>query len=168
MSLEQFAHISTIIQGFVVVVSLGFIVYQLIQNTRLAKASNVQSLTEHAAAFNSLLFQDPDLVELWYSYGKDIETADRKKLLRYREMLVQWLIFHQNIYYQWQSGLLEESIYNSWLYDLEFTINKHNVGVITNDLEKFFPGEFGHHLSALKKLDISKQFGAPEIDAGGD
>src|SRR5262245_18883992 len=97
MTLEQLANVSTIVQGFVVVVSIGFILYQLRQTTLLAKAANVQSLTEQAAAFNSLLFQNSDLAKLWYSYGTDIEKADREKRLQYREMLTQWLIFHQNI-----------------------------------------------------------------------
>ncbi len=157
MTLEQLAHVSTIIQGTVVVVSIGFVLYQLRQNTLLAKAANVQSLTEQAAAFNSLLYQYPDLAELWYSYGKDIETQSREKLLRYHEMLVQWLIFHQNIYYQWKRGLLENSIYASWLYDLENTVHKHNVGVIADDIEKFFPGEFGQHLYQVKNDDRIKK-----------
>ena len=94
MTLGDWANVSTIIQGFVVTASVGFILYQLWQTTRLTRAANVQSLTEQAAAFNSLLFEHPELATLWYSYGKNIEGADRADFLRYREMLVQWLIMH--------------------------------------------------------------------------
>ena len=162
MSLEQLANVSTVVQGFVVVVSAGFIIYQLIQNTKLARAANVQSLTEHAQSFNSLLFQHPELAQLWYGYGKNLEKLAPEKQLQYREMLVQWFIFHQNIYYQWKRGLLEESIYNSWLYDLELTVHKHNMRLITENIEEFFPGEFGRHLSELKKRDISGRSWAQE------
>jgi len=151
MDLDAWANISTIVQGFVVVVSIGFILYQLRQTAQLARAANVQSLTEQAAAFNSLLFEYPELAELWYSFGKDIEQAGIADFLRYREMLVQWLIMHQNIYYQWRRGLLESAIYDGWRHDLETTMRDHNVAVVDTDLRHFFPGEFGEHL-----MDISR------------
>jgi hypothetical protein len=156
MTLDDWANVSTIVQGFVVTASVGFILYQLWQTTRLARAANVQSLTEQAAAFNSLLFEHPELATLWYSYGKNIESADRADLLRYREMLVQWLIMHQNIYYQQKRGLLEAAIYDGWRQDLEATIRNHNVTVVDADLEHFFPGEFGEHLMEISR-GIAKQ-----------
>ncbi|MES1241769.1 MAG: hypothetical protein ABUT39_09145 [Acidobacteriota bacterium] len=151
MTLDDWASVSTIVQGLVVVVSVGFIMYQLRQTTRLAKAANVQSLTEQAAAFNSLLFEHPELAELWYSYGRDIKSADKADFLRHREMLVQWLIMHQNIYYQWKRDLLGSAIYDGWRQDLEATIRDHNVAVVDSDLERFFPGEFGKHLVEISK-----------------
>lgn len=149
MNLEDWANVSTIVQGAVVVTSIGFILYQLWQTTRLARAANSQSLTEQAAAFNSLLFENPELAELWYSFGKDIES--RTGRLRYREMLVQWLLMHQNIYYQKRRGLLDSSIYDGWRRDLESTIRDHNLAIVAEDLGQFFPGEFGELL-----MDISR------------
>lgn len=147
--LEQLAYLSTIVQAVLVVVSLVLILLQLRQNAKLAKASNAQSLVEHAAAFNSLLIQNPDLAGLWYGHGK--EFNDRVSRLRYREMLVQWLIFHENIYYQHMGKLLDEKIYNSWREDLKFVVQNHNLDIVTADIEKFFPGGFGQHILRLKR-----------------
>src|SRR6185436_10381081 len=99
---------STIAQGVVVMLSLAFIIFQLRQSAQLARAANVQALTEQAAAFNAILYQDEKLCALWYSFGKDLEARPERDIdrLRYREMLVQWLIMHQNIYYQSRRKLL--------------------------------------------------------------
>jgi hypothetical protein len=65
-------------------------------------------------------------------------------------MLVQWLIFHENIYYQKKKKLLDREIYEGWRKDLEFTVKNHNLKVIGRRLEEVFPGEFGHHLKDLQ------------------
>ncbi len=64
MTLQDLANISQIAQAALVVVSLGFIWYQLREGVRLAKSENARSLAEQAGAFNSLLIQNADLAEL--------------------------------------------------------------------------------------------------------
>lgn len=148
--LSDFVNYSQIAQAVFVVISLIFVVYELRQNRELAKAANTQSLTEHAASFNSMLIQAGKLAELWYSFGKELNGASVSDRLRYREMLVQWLIFHENIYRQHKNGLLDEETYNSWLWDLKHTVKNHNLDVIAPSLEEIFPGDFGQHLAKLK------------------
>jgi len=63
MSLTDLANISTIAQAILVIVSLGFIWFQLRQSVGLAKAANSQALVEHAAAFNALLIQNSELAD---------------------------------------------------------------------------------------------------------
>jgi len=150
MNLADWASISTIVQAFLVVISLGFIWYQLRESTKLAKAANVQSLTEQAAALNTLLYTNVEVSELWYSYGKDLDTNTKKQ--RYREMMIQWLIFHQNIYYQRENKLLDAEIYQPWLEDLKFTVKNHNLRLVTENLSDFFPGPFGQHLAKIENL----------------
>ncbi|HEX8457677.1 MAG TPA: hypothetical protein VF656_10305 [Pyrinomonadaceae bacterium] len=148
MSLTDLANISTIAQAILVIISLFFIWYQLRQSTELVKAANSQALVEHAASFNALLIENGDLADLWYGFGQSF--PDETSAKRYRELLVQWLIFHENIYYQRRRGLLDSEIYNSWLEDLKFTVNHHNVEIVTKDIRKFFPGKFGDHMIELK------------------
>jgi hypothetical protein len=152
MSLTQFADLSTIIQGGVVVISLFFIMYQLWQATKLAKAANAQALAEQAATFNALLIQDREVASLWYSYGKDTEQLKGINRFRYRELLVQWLITHENIYYQHKQGLLDREIYTVWLNDLRETIENHNLDIVAKPITKIFPGAYGEHLGELQKV----------------
>lgn len=151
-ALELGATVSTIIQAVFVVVSLYLVVKQLRQNTDLAKAANAQALVEHAATLNTLLMQDPELAALWYSRGKVLpDNPSKMHRERYREMLVQWLIFHENIFHQNRAGLLDPVVYQSWARDLEFTAKYHDLSVVADDLGRFFPGKFGEHLVALAK-----------------
>lgn len=149
MTLEQGAYIATITQAVLVIISLAFVAYQLQQNVVLAKAANSQHLTEQAGSFNALLYENPELAELWYSYGKDLEGADRITKLRYREMLVQWMILHENIFYQHNRKLLDKDLYSSWRKDFEYTINEHNLSLISDDISPVFPGKFGKEVNQL-------------------
>ena len=148
MTLADLANISTIAQAILVIISLGFIWYQLRQSTKLAKAANSQALVEHAASFNAMLIESSELAKLWYLFGQNL--SDATSVVRYRELLVQWLIFHENIYYQWRKGLLDSETYNSWLEDLKHTVNNHNLELVSKDVRKIFPGKFGDHILELK------------------
>jgi hypothetical protein len=152
MTLQDLASISQIAQAVLVVVSLGFIWYQLQEGVRLAKSENARSLAEQAGGFNSLLIQNADLAELWYSYGRKLEQDGEIARPRYREMLVQWLIFHGYIYYQWKQKLLDDEIYRSWLADLELedVVQKHNLEVFSSGIQNVFCGDFGRYLSQLR------------------
>ncbi len=66
-------------------------------------------------------------------------------------MLTQWLIFHENIFYQRKKRLLDAETYNVWHEDLKFTVRNHNLDVISSKVEEVFPGEFGNYLAQLKK-----------------
>ena len=147
MTLNDWAAVSTIAQAILVVISLGFIWYQLRESTKLAKAENVRALVEQAAAFHAPLYQDGQLGELWYTFGRKFRDDTEK--LKYHEMIVQWLLFHENIYYQHSQGLLAEEIYQSWLVDLKATMGEHNTDLI--DIKGLFPGQYGLHLLELKE-----------------
>lgn len=111
-----------------VILSLILVLRQLRQNTELARAANAQALVEHAATLNTLLMQNAELAAIWYSAGKAPPDGPGKMVReRYREMLVQWLIFHENIFYQHQKELLDPVVYDSWSRDLRMTVKEHNL-----------------------------------------
>lgn len=149
MSWNDAAAIAQIAQAFLVVVSFAFIIYQLRQNINLTKASNAQQLAEQAAAFNALLYQDSKLCELWYSYGINIDSMSRIDQIRYREMIIQWIIFHENIHYQWKGKLLDKEIYHSWEKDLIATVYFHNIEPLFSDISVLFPNDFGRKVTGL-------------------
>jgi len=160
MSLDELASWSTIVQSVFVVISLVFIWLQLRQSTELAKAANAQSLVEHASSFNAMLIQDKEVARLWYSNGQGLDKPS--DIQRYRELITQWLIFHENIYYQYSKGLLDKQAYTPWREELKFFALTQNLDLITKDFELYSPGGFGKHILELRKgkLNLSYQ---PEI-----
>lgn len=152
--MSQWAGISSIAQGYLILVSFAFIGYEIYQSVELTKAANSQALAEQAGNFNSLLIQDRDVAKIWYSHGRGLEEPQFVEITgreRYRELLVQWLILHENIFYQQKKRLLDPLIYNGWLADLKRTLSDHDISVLSSDLEELFPGEFGKHLNELQE-----------------
>ncbi len=162
--IDQTASLIDIVQTVLLVVSAWLVVRQLRQTTQLARAANAQALVEHAGSFNALLIGNADLALLWYSGGKELPAAalDAGRY-RYRELLVQWLIFHENIFYQKQRGLLDDHVYRSWDWDLRATVQNHDLAVLVGDpsaalgpgdldrkLRDFFSGDFGAYLVELR------------------
>lgn len=148
-NLSDLANYSTVIQGIAVLASLVIIIFQLRQQNQIIKASNVQAFTDTSISFNSLLINDKSLLKLWYSYGK--ELTDETDILRYRELLTQWLIIHENIFYQYRKKLIAEETYKSWKYDLHLTTGKHNMQLLSDVPDKMFPGEYGKELAEMAK-----------------
>lgn len=148
---EQPVTVIDVIQTLLLVLSAGLVVYQLRQANKLARAANAQSLVAHAGTLNTLLMENAELAAIWYAAGKaSPEVAGPMQRERYREMLVQWLIFHENIFHQNQLGLLDPAIYKAWDRDLAWTARDHDLSVLGEDILVFFPGDFGRHLVALQ------------------
>jgi hypothetical protein len=170
MTLEQWAYLSTIGQFVLIAASLVFIWIQVRQGVQLAKAANAQALSEQAGNFNALLIQDREVAKIWYSYGKGLDGNDFADLAateRYRELLVQWLILHENIYYQNRKKLLDPELYEGWAADLKFTIDHHAWKVISPRLDNIFFGSFGRHLISLQKQSQPKIKDQSEPEALG-
>lgn len=154
LSLSDWANLSAIGQFFLVLASLVFIWYQLRQSVKLAKAANSQSLAEQALSFNSHVTQNPEVARIWFSRGQGLEKDEFEGTFakeRYRELLVQWLILHENIHHQYQEGLLDSEIYQSWEADLKSTVETHDLSLFGDRLELIFRGPFGRHLAELRR-----------------
>jgi hypothetical protein len=157
MNLEGWAYAATIGQFVLVAISLFAIWYQLPQTTMLSRAANSQALAEHAGSFNSLLIQDSEVARIWYSYGQGLDREEFEAIAaieRYREMLVQWLIIHENIFYQNRERLLDRGIYESWCRDLERTVKQHNLRVFDSKLDELFSNQFGEYLVKLQTKGV--------------
>src|SRR6516165_4136808 len=78
MSLSDWANIAIIVQGIVIIVSLGFVFYQLRENARLTRAANTQKLVELTSPFALQLMQDRSAAELWVQGAHTWDTLDRR------------------------------------------------------------------------------------------
>jgi hypothetical protein len=76
MSLSDWANIAIIVQGVVIIVSLGFVFYQLRENARLTRAANTQKLVELTSPFALQLMQDRSTAELWVHGAHMWDTMD--------------------------------------------------------------------------------------------
>jgi hypothetical protein len=146
--LAEAAQLSLVIQAALISLSLGMVWYQMRQNAEIAKAANAQSLVTQAMEFSKMMLQNPEIAEVWFA--PHLMKNKPNLCISYREFLIQWLIFHENIYYQYKKRLLDKDIYTSWNTELQIVLANHGLEVISNDIRVYFPGAFGEYLLTVR------------------
>lgn len=149
MSLSDLASIATIVQGVFVIISLGFVWYQLRETVRLTRAANAQRLIELASPFNLQLIQDREMAKLWIGGAKEYDTMDEIEKDRYRNLLIWWLLLHENIYHQKEKNLIDDQTYNAWDRDLRKFIASQQVGRYWMTMNDTFEASFVEHVSQI-------------------
>jgi hypothetical protein len=148
MSWEKAADIATVVEAIVVTVSIVFIWKQLKQQTKLIKIANTQALVDISSPFNLELIKDSKMAALWVRGSKDYGTFDEVGQYQYKSLLIWWLIFQENIFYQSREGLLDEKIYASWDYDLRFFVRQQNLRERWDELKDAFQVEFRDYVTS--------------------
>jgi hypothetical protein len=149
MSLSDLASIAITIQGILFIVSIGLVWYQLRENTRLVRASNTQKIAELSSPFNLLLAQDRALTELWMRGAQRFDELDDIDRARYFNLLLWWLMQHENIYHQWRKKLVDEDTYISWMRDLEYLVRSQKLENYWSRLNSYFETSFSEHVSTI-------------------
>ncbi len=151
--LQALTTIATLIQTLFFIISVFFIGYQIREHNRLTRAANTQSLVALSAPFLLQLSQDRNLAELWVNGTKHHETLDDVEQFRYIQLLFWWLNLHENIYYQYQSGLVDQQIYQGWQVELRNFIREKQIGLFWDkEMKRFFRTEFRQLVEKLIQL----------------
>jgi len=149
MSLSDLASLAIIVQGFLFIVSIGLVWYQLRANTQLVRAANTQKLVELSTPFNLQLAQDRALTELWRQATQRFEELDEIDRERYFNLLTWWLMLHENIYHQWRRKLIDKDTYRSWTRDLEYFARRQRLGNHWTQLSSYFEASFAEHVATI-------------------
>jgi hypothetical protein len=149
MSLNDLASIAIIVQGFLFIVSIGLVWYQLRENTKLVRAANTQNLVELSSPFYLQLAQSRELTELWGQAPQHFDDLDEIDRTRYFGLLTWWLMLHENIYHQWRNKLVDEETFNSWTRDLEWFVRRQRLEDHWTILNGYFEVSFAEHVSAI-------------------
>jgi hypothetical protein len=147
--LENAANIATLVEAVVVAVSVVLIWAQLRQQTKLTRIANTQALVDISSPFNLELIKDRQMAALWVRGSKDYETFDEVGQYQYKSLLIWWLIFQENIFYQWKENLLDANIYACWDYDLKAFVSQQNLELRWNELKDSFQSEFRDYVTHL-------------------
>lgn len=162
MTLNDFANIAIIVQGIFVIVSIGFIWYQLRENTRLTRAANTQKLIELSSPFNLQLIQNREMAELYIRGAKEYDKMDEIDKSRYYDLLTWWLLLHENIYHQRSRKLVSKETYTAWDSDLQHFVSAQNVAQHWDRMKNVFEASFAEHVSQLivdrkRKLETGEE-----------
>jgi hypothetical protein len=154
--LQAWANASLVVQSIFFIVSVFFIWYQIREHNRLTRVANTQSLVALSSPFLLQLSQDRQLAELWVHGTKNFEQMDEVERFRYQQLLFWWLILHENIYYQYQSGLVDETMYRGWQTELQTFIRDKRIDLFWDGaMQPYFRADFQRNVEEMIRLGES-------------
>jgi hypothetical protein len=131
------------------VVSVWLLFLEVRMNNRLARAANAQAMVEISSPLYLTQVQNRSLAEFCVRSARDFQSLDDVDRQRYRSLLVWWLIFHENIYYQHRQGLLDDRAFRPWSRDLQLFVEQQNLVQHWGELKHLFQDEFTDHVTEL-------------------
>jgi len=141
--LQALASIATLIQTVFFIISVFFVGYQIREHNRLTRTANTQSLVALASPFLLQLSQDRNLADLWVNGTKNYATLDAVDRFRYKQLLFWWLNLHENIFYQYHSGLVDQQMYQGWQVELRAFIQDKQLSLFWDqEMKHFFRTRF--------------------------
>jgi hypothetical protein len=152
--LEWFTNFSNLANLFQIagsaslVVTVLFLFRELKENNRLTRAANVQALVGLSGPFYMALVQDRQLADLCARgvRGADFDEVDR---LRYQNLLICWLTFYENIFYQRRQRLLDQRAFEPWRRELEMFLRRQKVAAHWSAIRDLFQDEFAAYVVAV-------------------
>lgn len=153
MNLQDITNLFTVAGAVALIVSAWLLFHELRTNNRLVRAANTQSLVALSSPFHLCLIQDRKLAEMQVHGAAQYEAMDEIDRYRYQGLLIWWLVYHENVYYQWRQGLLDDASYAPWAVELELFIEQHRLGDRWDTMRRQFQTEFAEHVSRLIASD---------------
>lgn len=158
MTLQTLTSIVSIVEAVFFVISVLFIWLQIRERNRLARIANTQSLVELTSPYLILVAQDREVAAFWAHGAKNYDTLDEVDRVRFVQLLAGWLIIHENVFYQYQNGLLDQKIHQSWEMQLRDFIHGRQLGLIwEKEFKVFFQPDFQKQVErilAMPKAEI--------------
>lgn len=115
MGLDQFANIAEISAAILVVASLVYVGRQLKQNTQSMRLENVQAITAEWNSWYDMITPNRELVDIYYRGVFNYDSLDNIEQLQFVFLTTRIFRTFNEQYFQWHEGMMEESIWNSWV-----------------------------------------------------
>lgn len=141
--------ISQILGSLSLVVSVVLLIRELRETNRLTRASNTQTLVALSSPFNLSLIQDRKMAEFYVHGPQAYAEMDEIDRYRYRSLLIWWLIFHENVYFQWRQRLLDKHTFKAWSQDLKAFIRHQQLAALWDSMKDLFQDEFANYVDQL-------------------
>jgi hypothetical protein len=147
---------AAVIELVVVTASVILIWYQLMQQTKLTKAANVQALVNTATPFNLLVAQDDGFADLWRRGPAEFGEFNAAQKIRYENGVIWHLMFHENVFLQNQNKLLDNYMYAAWNADLRKFVRRQNLEQHWEDMKIAYHVDFRAHIDALMRSVVEE------------
>jgi hypothetical protein len=131
------------------VTSVLLLLREVRETNRLTRANNAQSLVGLVAPFYLSLAQDRGMADLSLRASADFQGLDAVDQSRYRSLLIWWLVFYENVYYQRRQHYLDRQAFEAWWRDLRRFVTERQVGLHWEEMRHLFQDEFAQAVSEI-------------------
>ena len=143
MDLQNLSAIANIIQTVAFILSVTFVWVQIRESNRLSRIANNRTSFQLSSPLLMQFIKDREMTELRIRGSRDYEALDEVDKFRYVQFLFWWLILHDDIYYQYQNGLMDDDTYQGWDHELKEFIRENHLGVHwEREMKPFFRADF--------------------------
>lgn len=149
MDLRIIAEISQIVGGLALLISVLLLIHELRVNNRLVRAANTQTLVSLSSPFHLAMIQDRQMAEFYVGGAGNFAGMDEVDRYRYKQLVIWWLIFHENVYFQWKQGLLANRSFQPWMSDLRQFVKRQQLWNLWDELRGLFEKDFASHVWTL-------------------
>jgi hypothetical protein len=143
------SNVANVLGSLSLVITALLLIRELRENNKLIRAANAQALVEISGPYYMAMAQDRQLAELFHRSAVDFDSMDDVDRRRFRSLLIWWLIFYENVFYQRRQRLLDRHAFKPWQRDLKQFIREQNVGQHWGGLKELFQDEFATLVTAL-------------------
>jgi hypothetical protein len=149
MRLETVVGISSILGSLSLVVSVILLIREVRARNNLERAANSQAMVEISGPFYLAMAQDRQLAELFARGARNFDELDEIDRRRCRSLLIWWLIFFENIFYQRRRKLLDRHSFKPWWRDLKLFVREQNFARHWDEIKEQFQEEFAAGVTEL-------------------
>ena len=167
MSWEAIDAISGAVGTLVVVISLIYVGVQIKQNTKVARSSTRQAVTQLMIDSNKELMTDPGLTEIFIKdmKGEKLGEVDRLRILsRAWFALRNW----ENIHYQYRTGMLTKDEWRGFRLNLVAILEWHSVRKVWKNEKQFFSEAFQKEVDDILNKNSDAKTGWHEYTLSGE
>jgi hypothetical protein len=111
MNWEAIGAIGEIVGAFAVVVTVGYLAFQIRQNTREIRLSAFQTITDRIHQWNSDLARDPDLARIYANGLVDPGSLKEGEWIRFEAHVVNQLRTWEDTFLHHRNALVEEEVW---------------------------------------------------------
>jgi len=127
MSWEAVGAIAELLGAMGVIASLIYLAFQIRQNTQSSKAATFQSVTSDALQFALTISDNEALTRLLRLGSEGTERLPEDDYRRFQQLVRVYLRFHDNIFYQYKIGTLDEGQWSGYRYSLRLVLSSPGI-----------------------------------------
>jgi hypothetical protein len=112
MNWEAFSAISSAVATLAVTMSVIYLALQVKTSTKATNSQTYQFATQALGEMASIVGASKDLSRIYVLGMADPDTLEKEEYYQFSYLTISLFRRYENIFYQWQSGMIDEDFWN--------------------------------------------------------